>query len=88
MRLRTLILFDVLVVTSCWACSSPTAPATRPEPVSIHHGLPVTDDRGTLFFVCSTQPRLYCEANDTPSRCKSEVDHYIQRDPCPLKPIR
>lgn len=75
---RTLALLGLLSV----GCSTPTNPGpAKSEPVvPIHHNIPATDDSGTIWYLCETQPRRYSSG--------WERDHYIQRQPCPTVPIQ
>jgi len=67
---------------------SPTAPekvieiTEKMKPVPQVHNLTVGDIDGGIWYVCATQPRQYCG-----DRCNWEIDYYIQRTECPVRPI-
>lgn len=60
-----------------WLSIHPTTRATDP--------IPATDADGSVWWVCATQPREYTTASGDTLRV--EVDHYLQRNPCPKNPI-
>jgi len=82
-----------LIATGCNA-QSPAAPSAAPVlqsdgssipgvPLLTYHNIPATTADGVVWWVCATQPRLYCKGGV----CEKTIDHYIQSLPCPDKPI-
>ena len=72
-------------------CSSPTTPsAVKTVTIEIPptHNIKATDEHGTVWYVCATQPRTYLrEVNSFEAVRSTERDHYIQRTECPRTPI-
>lgn len=85
-----------LVVIAALAAScaaSPTAPTPTPTsedgpvvgiPLLVYHNIPATTVAGTVVWVCATQYRSYVTPEGQVDRT---IDHYIQDDPCPRRPI-
>lgn len=93
--MRKLLLGTILASVVC-ACNvqSPAAPSAAPVlqsdgssipgvPLLTYHNIPATTPDGVVWWVCATQPRVYCKDGV----CEKTIDHYIQPLPCPDKPI-
>lgn len=87
--MKRLTLVAILGLTVGCTTQPPSAP-TRVVRVEIPptHNIKATDEHGTVWYVCATQPRTYLrEVGSFEAVRSTERDHYIQRTECPRIPI-